>query len=266
VTLHDRRQLAALAVLAVSVACVADESLAPGRRVSLEEALAEFSVPALALGMTAYTGVGSAAPVIQPSACAFQPASESFVCTPILTTGAATGVTLSQGYTLVSAAGAKQSAFDPTTTSWLRTSSTIAGTILENGSRSILDGQQELTLTGLLTARHTINGSSTTHITRVTDGSEQPVTGTVTTKYVDVVLPVEPVGAPVAWPLSGGMEIQTTIDMDYPPPTPAPGPVVSRLIVLFSGTSIVDVTFVSRAGTVRCTTNMATAGGLGCPN
>ena len=262
-TLHGRRQLAALAILAAAVACVADASLAPGRRVSLEEALAEFSVPALAPGMTAYTGVGSAAPVIQPSTCSFQSAAESFVCTPILTTGAAAGVTLSQGFTLVSAAGAKQSAFDPTSTSSLHTSSTIAGTILENGSRSTLDGQQELTLTGLLTARHTINGSSTTHITRVTDGSEQPVTGTVTTKFVDIVLPVEPSGAPVAWPLSGGMEIQNTFDMDYPPPTPAPGPVVTRVIVLFSGTSIVDVTFISRAGTRRCTTDMA-AQGLVC--
>lgn len=259
-TLHGRRQLAALAILAVAIACVADESLAPGRRVSLEEAFAEFGVPALALAMTAYTGVGAAAPVIQPSACSFQPVSESFVCAPILTTGATTGVTLTQGFTLLSAAGAKQSAFDPATTSWLHTTSTIAGTFVENGSRTTLDGQQELTLTGLLTARHTINGSSTTRHTTVTDGSEQPVTGTVTTKFVDIVLPVQPSGAPVAWPLSGGMEIENTLDMDYSAPTPVPGPVVTRVIVLFSGTSIVDVAFISRAGTRRCTTNLATQG------
>jgi hypothetical protein len=266
VTRRFARQLAALSILAVPLACVPDESVGPGQsRVSLEEALAEFTIPALVHAMTAFTGVGAAPPAIVPSACPFQPASESFVCKPIPTTGAASGVTLTQSFTLVSVTGARQSAFDRTTTSLLRTSSTVAGTIVDAASTTTLDGHQELTLAGLLTNRHTINGSSTTRQTMLTNGSSGgPVTGVVTTKFTDVVLPVAPPGAPVAWPLSGAMEIQTTIDTDYPPPTPLPGPVTSRLIVLFSGTSIVDVAITVRGVTHICTTNMALSQGLGC--
>jgi hypothetical protein len=250
------------AVAAVAGACRPDSALAPSQgRVSLEEALAELEVPALRSATASFTGIGLVPPAILPPDCSFEASSESFVCAPI----SASGVTLTRSFALVSNSGARQSAFDRSTTSWLRTSSTVAGTMAQTGSSAAVDGRQELILSGLLGDRHTINGSSTTRVAIVRDGSSssQPVVTTVTTKITDVVLPVALPGDRVAWPLSGMMEIQSSIDMDYPPPLPAPGPIVSRVIVLFSGTSVVDVAITVRGATHICTANLASEG-LGC--
>jgi len=262
-TFRLRVRFTALATLALAVACVTDPVLAPGEgRLSLEEALAELEIPALRLAMGAFTTLGPA-PAPVPSACPFQAASESFVCAPIV----AGGLTLSQSFTLVSATGAKQATFDKATTSWLRVSSTITGTRAENDfTTTTVDGEQELTVTGLLTDRHTVNGSSTTRLARVEEGSSsaQPVLTTVATKLKNVVLPLVPPGAPVAWPLSGSMELLNTTFADYPPPLPGPGPVVSGVVVVFTGTSTVEVALTSRAGTIACHVNMAIVEGVGC--
>jgi hypothetical protein len=240
-----RPRLAALAFAAFAGACEAGSPLETGPgRVSLEEALAELAVPALQPAMTTFTGVGPS-PAIAPSTCAYDGASESFVCAPV----PANGLTLARSFTLVSAAGAKQSAFDRGTTSWLRESSTIAGTVVQGGGvTTTVDGEQELTLTGLLTGRHTISGSSTKRLATFTDAGTggQPVLGTVTTKMKNVVLPVAPPGGPVAWPLSG------------------PGPMVSGVVVVFTGTSIVEVAITVRGTTRACHANMMIQG-LGCP-
>ena len=258
-----RLQIAALAAVALTVACVTDPLLAPGEgRLSLEEALAELDVPAIRLAMGAYTTLGPAS-APDPSSCPFQAASESFVCPPIT----AGGLTLSRSFTLVDAAGAKQAAFDRATTSSFRLTSTVGGTKAENDfTTTTVEGEQEVTVTGLLTDRHTINGSSTTRLARVTDDrpGEQPEMTTLTTKLKNVVLPLVPAGAPVAWPLSGSMELQYTTFADYPPPRPGPGPIVYGTVVVFTGTSIVEVALTSRGVTRVCRVNMALVEGVGC--
>ena len=258
-----RLQIVALATLALAAACVTDPILAPGEgRLSLQEVLAEFDVPAIRLAMGAYTTLGPAA-APEPSDCPFQTASESFVCAPVT----AGGLTLSRSFTLVDAAGAKQAVFDRATTSSLRLSSTITGTKAENDfTTTTVEGEQEVTVSGLLTDRHTINGSSSTRLARVTDDSPggQPEMTTLTTKLKNVVLPLVPAGAPVAWPLSGSMELLSTTLADYPPPQPGPGPIVYGTVVVFTGTSIVEVALTSRGVTRVCRVNMALVEGVGC--
>ena len=252
----------ALSSIVLAIACVSYEPLVPGdARLSLDEALAELDVPAIRLAQGAFTTLGPPPPPV-PSACPFQVASESFVCAPIV----AAGLTLSQSFTLISATGAKQATFDKATTSWLRMSATISGTRENEFSTTTVDGEQELTLTGLLTDRHTINGSSSTRLARVEEGSSsaEPVLTTVTTKLKNVVLPLVPSGAPVAWPLSGSMELLNTTFADYPAPLPGPGPVVSGVVVVFTGTSIVEVALTSRGGTIACHVNMAIVESVGC--
>jgi hypothetical protein len=255
-----RFRFAPLVLLALGAACETSP-FAPGEgRASLEEALAELDVPALRPATSTFTGIGPP-PAIVPSACPFQAATESFVCAPIQ----AGGLTLSRSFTLVSDAGVKQSSFDRGTTSWLRTSTTISGTSAQGGSTTKVDGDQEMIVTGLLTDRHTINGSSTTRRTTVADGSSgAPIAGTVTTKFKNVVLLVQPPGAPVAWPLSGSMEMQTTMFTDYPAPLPAPGPIVWGAVVVFTGTAIVEVALTDRRGTSACHVNMMLVQSLGC--
>jgi hypothetical protein len=251
--------LFALGLLVLAGACETSP-FAPGEgRVSLEEALAELDVPALRPATGTFTGIGPP-PVIVPSACPFEAASESFACPPIK----AGGLTLNESFTLVSAAGVRQSAFNGRTTSWLRVATSIRGTVAVGGYTHTVDGEQELIIAGLLTDRHTINGSSSKQVLTVTDGSPgaQPVASTVTTKFKNVVLPVKPPGSPVAWPLSGSMEIQTTEYADYPPPYPGPGPMVGGVVVVFTGTSHVEVAFTSRGVTRACITDMAQV--LGC--
>ena len=256
-------RLAALASV-LAVACVTDAPTAPlESRLSLEEALAELDLPAIRLAMGAFTTLGPPPPPV-PAACPYQTASESFVCAPI----AAGGLILSQSFTLVSATGEKQAVFDRATTSWIRVSSTINGTRAENDfTTTTVDGEQEVIVSGLLTDRHTINGSSSTRLGRVTDGSSstQPVMTTVTTKLKNVVLPLVPSGAPIAWPLSGSMEILNTTFADYPPPTPGPGPIVYGTVVVFTGSSVVEVALTSRGITRVCRMNMAGVEGVGCP-
>jgi hypothetical protein len=255
-----RPGFAALAFVVLAGAC--ETPVGPGEaRVSLEEALAELDVPALRPATGTFTGIGPPPP-IQPSACAFDAASESFVCAPIQ----AAGLTLAQSFTLISEAGAKQSSFDRTTTSWLRTSATIRGTVIEAGKTIAVDGEQELVMTGLLTDRHTINGSSTTRRVGVMEGvaNGEPVSTTVTTKFKKVVIPVRPPGSQVPWPLSGSMEMQTTVFADYPAPYPGPGPMVSGVVVVFTGTALVEVALTDRQGTRACHVHMLLAQGLGC--
>ena len=255
-------RLSALATIALAGACISYEPLAPGDgRLSLEEALGELDVPAIRLAQGAFTTLG-APPPIAPSACTFEPSSESFVCTPLV----AGGLTLARSFTLVSASGAKQSAFDRTTTSSIRAAATISGSRLEDGFRTTVEGEQELTVAGLLTNQHTINGASTTRLARVTEASvgEQPLMTTVTTKLKNVVLPLVQSGAPVAWPRSGSMELLTTIFADYPPPRAAPGPIISGAVVVYTGTSIVEAAITDRDGTRACYVNMALAEGVGC--
>lgn len=254
-------RLAALASV-LAVACVTDPVTPVESRLSLDEVLAELDLPATRLAMGTFTTLGPPPPPVSAS-CPYQPASESFVCAPI----PAAGLILSQSFTLVSATGAKQAAFDKATTSWIRVSSTISGTRAENDFTTItVDGEQEATVSGLLTDRHTINGSSTTRLGRVTNGSASapPVMTTVTTKLKNVVLPLVPSGAPIAWPLSGSMEILNTTFADYPPPTPGPGPMVSGTVVVFTGTSVVEVALTNRGITRVCRVNMAAAEGVGC--
>ena len=254
-------RVAILAIVAFVGACESSP-VAPGQgQLTTDQALAELDLPALHHTLGTFTGIGPP-PAIVSSACPYEASSESFVCPPIQ----AGGLTLSQSFTLVSVAGARQSAFSSSTTSWLRTITTVRGTVVQGGLWTTVDGEQVLTLTGLLTDRHTLNGSSTKRTATVTDGGsgEQPVLGTVTTKFKNVVIPVKLPGTPVAWPLSGSAEMQTTVFRDYPAPYPAAGPIVGGVVIVFTGTSVVEVALTSRDGTLACHVNMAVVLGLGC--
>jgi hypothetical protein len=259
-SIHARTSLAAIALAVLTVACGADSSVAPTSSVTLDQALAELTIPALSDAAASFSGAGALVPSIVPSRCPYQAASQSFVCAPL--SGA--GLTLTQSFTLLDASGAKQSAFDQHSTAALKVVSAVAGTLVQQGLSIAVDGQQELTLSGLLTDKHTLNGSSTTHTALTSaDVGAQPITSTITTKITNLVIPVVPVGGPAAWPLSGTIELKVSTDLALQPVLGPGSTSVSTVTITFSGSSIVTLTITGPGVSRTCQANLALQG-LAC--
>ena len=230
-----RRHLSALIIAAAVVACGGDSSTGPNSYppATLNSALAELSIPAIAAGGPSFVDV-DATPSLDPTKCPYSATVQSFVCTPI----AESGLTINQSFTLLSGSGAKQSAFDAATTDAVRANTTVAGTLVEQGTSLDVSGQQEITLSGLVSGPHVLNGSSSvTAAGTVVDGTTTyPVNISVSTTIANLVLPANAAGSSQVWPTSGTV----TVDVNG-----SIGPVSvsqARTKIEFTGTSTVNVT------------------------
>src|SRR5678816_4478115 len=150
-----RRHLFALTVAAAVVACGGDSSTRPTSYppATLNQALAELSIPALAAGGPSFLGVDAATPALDPTNCPYSATVQSFVCTPI----SESGLTVNQSFTLLTGSGGKQSAFDAATTDAARPNTTGAGTLVGQGTTLDVTGEQELTQSGLDSGPHVLN-------------------------------------------------------------------------------------------------------------
>ena len=248
-----RSSISAFVIVGAAVACGGDStgptSNAPA---TLDQALAEMSLPALAAGGPTFVDIGAATPSFDPTTCSYSATTQNFVCTPI----SKSGITLLQSITLLSGAGVKQSAFDPTGTAAVRANTNVDGTLVEQATSVRVYGQQELTLSGLVSGPHVLNGwSSLTVAGTVADGtSTYPVNVRVNTAIAKLVLPANGASGARAWPSSGTLIVDVV---------GAVGLVVvsqTRTEIEFSGTSTVDIT-VSGGGNlaVGCRVNLAVA-------
>jgi len=259
-----RLVLATLTLAVVADACSSDNTVAPNTTtVTLDGALTEVANPALDYVAATFSGAGLVTPAIDPSRCQFDGASGTFICDAL--TG--NGLTLNQHYTILDAAGAKQQAFDAKTSTGLIVNSAVAGTATGyiSGSPATLtvDAQQELTLSGLGAAQHKINGTSLTLTTLThTDGSVPPLSSTITTKVVDLVIPVPAPGDPPSWPVSGMVELTSSTDLGYVIPLDAAS-VTTSAAMEFSGSSVVKLTITNQNGTQTCRVDITTTM-LGC--
>ena len=185
------RALPAVLAMAVLVsACGADSSTGPANDpATLDQALTAFSNPAIAGANTAFFDAGVAAPALGLARCAYAAASQSFVCT----TFSSKGVAVDQTFTLLTAAGAPQSAFDAATTDAVNAKTTMVGTLNENGTTLDVDAQQNLTLSGLVLGPHTLNGTSTTKLKGVIADifGSSALDATLTTSATNLVLPAK---------------------------------------------------------------------------
>ena len=243
-----RRQLSVLALAVVAGACGSD-STGPTNYPppTLDQALAELSIPALSAGGASFVDVGAGAPSLDPTSCPYSAAVQSFVCTPI----SESGVTVNQSFTLFNASGGKQGAFDPATTESVRANTTLGGTLVEQGTSLTVNGQQQLTLSGLVSGPHVLNGTSTISLAGTVEDetSTYPVNITVSTTIANLVLP--PNATAQAWPSSGTI----TVDVNG-----SIGPVSvsqARTTITFSGTSTVDVTMTGGGLSQSCKVNLA---------
>jgi hypothetical protein len=263
VSLRFRRPIAVCALSVLVGGCASDASTNPVATPTLEAALAEVAHPALDFASATFSGAGAVVPMIVASNCALDTATQAFVCTDV--TGG--WLTLDQRYVLLDAAGGKQSAFDPATTKGLSVTNAVSGQNIDQGNTLTVDGQQTLDLTGLGSARHTLNGTSLT-LTRYLSAARlthPPVQSTITTKITDLVVPVVPSGQPIAWPLSGTIALKTIAE--YGEPIPTGGTSTTSVVTLtFNGSSVVTLSMSTPSGVTRtCRVNLAIASGLGCP-
>jgi hypothetical protein len=253
----------AACVLSVLVGgCAADTSTTPAATPTLDAALGEIAHPALDFATATFSGAGAVVPAIIPSSCQLDTASQVFVCAPV--TGG--WLTLDQSYVLLDAAGAKQSAFDPTTTKGVSVTNAVSGQNTDQGNTLTVDGQQTLDLTGIGSTRHTLNGTSLTLTTYVSATNlTHPVQSTITTQITDLVIPVVPSGQPVAWPLSGTIATKTIAE--FGEPIPSGGTSTTAVVTLtFNGSSVVTLSMTLPSGGVRtCRVNLALVQGVGCP-
>ena len=235
----------ALTLAILAAACGSDSSTAPNvQSVTLDQALAELSTPALSATAASFADAAPALPALVASRCAYQAASQSFACTPIV----ANGLTITQGFSLLDASGAAQSAFDRTTTSAVRANTTVAGTLQDAGAQVTVDGQQTLTLSGLRTATHTLDGISTLH---VVGGSGLPFETTVTTTITGLKLQAPTADGTRPWPTAGTIVVESSDSIG------GATPAVIRATLTFSGTSKVAVAITGPGVAWTCTIDLA---------
>ena len=244
-----RRRLSVLTLAVVAGACGSD-STGPTNYppATLDQALAELSIPALSAVGNSFAEV-DATPALDPVKCPYSAAVQSFVCTPI----SESGITINHSYTLLGASGAKQSAFDPAGTAAVRANTTVAGTLVEQGTALTIDGQQELTLSGLVAGPHVLDGTSTISLSGTVEDetSTYPIDITVATTIANLVLP--PHATAQTWPVSGKITVDVSGSI---------GPVTvsaARTTITFNGTSTVDVTMTGGGLSRSCKVDLAVA-------
>ena len=250
-----RGLVVAVTLPVVAGACVPEDALIARAPNSLGAALADLAHPALDNVAATFSGAGVLMPAIVPAKCPFEAASQSFVCSPL----SAIGLTLTQRYELLDATGGKQSAFDSATTTGLHLENAVTG-IVGQEQRTTVDGQQVLDLSGLGTARHTLNGTSFTLTTYVDARADQPPFKSESrTTITDLVIPVVTAGQPRGWPVSGMIDIRSR---EVLPDGGTTGVFIATM--RFSGSSIVTLTYTVSDGIRTCQVNLAITQGLTC--
>lgn len=233
----------ALAVLAG--ACGSDSSTGPSdQSATLDQALSEFSIPAISAANTAFFDAGASAPALLLSRCAFTAGSQSFVCTPFSTNG----VTINQSFTLLSSSGATQPAFVAGTTAAVRANQTMAGNLSGGGTSLDVNATQELTLSGLISGPHTLNGTSTTKLkgTIADIFGTKSLDATLQTAITNLVLPARSTPGAQVWPSSGTIVVQSSGTVG----TTSIG--TTQITMTFSGTSTVNVSRTGPGGSQTC--------------
>jgi hypothetical protein len=243
-----------LALSAAFGACSTDSSTGPNAQpAALGAVLSEMSLPALTTVASGLVGasVPSVAPI--PSACAYDGASQSFVC-PSVTAG---GLTINQSYALLNAANAAQSQFDAASTAAVRVRTTAAGTLTSTSAPAItLDMVQEMTLSGLLTGIHTLDGTSTTHVSSPGGAGVLPFGSTTVLTTSQVVLPQ---AGSSSWPVSGSIAIdETGSGASFALPT-------VHMLLVFHGTSLVDFSVTAGGITRTCKLDLSGKSAMVCP-
>ena len=204
------------------------------------------------------------APPLVPSTCQYSASTQGFTCATITSSG----LTINASYFLLDAAGHFQSQPDPATTAALRTVTDISGTTSLDrsgtaGSMTIMQ-HQDMTLSGLLTGAHMLNGTSTLHsdLTLTAPGAMHMVVDQ-TSVTANVTLPKA--GSASPWPTSGTVTSDGTTVTESGSQSLAS---TTHSVLTFAGSGTVTVASTITTGgvpfTITCTINLAGASAPVC--
>ncbi len=229
--------------------CASDSAVGPkNQSAELNALLGEMSLSSI---VPPDISVRGTSPLLNgavvPSDCTFD-GSASFVCKPVVSNG----YTINTSYTLLTSDNRPQSAFDAATTAAVRTATTIVGSTTFNGETSHIDAQQSMTLSGLLTGNHVLDGTQVMHMTSTLLGKTFTATGTTTVAG----LVLAPAGSATKYPRAGTITMAFTEDAGS-----SLGTSGFTTVMVFNGTSKVAVTYsASGMPTEHCTYDLAVPG------
>jgi hypothetical protein len=249
-SLRQIRFAAFAATLALAGACSDSTGPSNDPPADLNQVLAELQPSWLASSVSMMSPVpvpAFSAPV--PSSCSYDGASKSFVCPNV----SVSGITASRSFTLFDASGTPQAAFDRTTTAAVQLKSAFAGTVTSGLTTLVVDQQQDVTLSGLLTGVHTLDGTSLLHMTGSygTGATAIPISTTVSTKITKLVLPRSSSGS--QWPQSGTIAASIA-DAELGAPM--------TVTIAFNGTSKATMTISMGGFTTTSTIDLANPGSV----
>ena len=234
---------ALLLVGAFAIGCSSDSSISPSssRPANLDAALKEFSFSSLS---ALVPGSTSASPATSSSGCTYSAVTQSFVCTA--TSGSS--VTATQSFTLFDASGAPQSKWGDNIAA-IRMKASASGTSNDASGVKSFEAATDLTLSGLITGVHALDGSATSRTVSGTGSNQQVVTTSAT--FAGLVLPNASEGIN-AFPKAGTITASAV--------TTSNGSTVNASVQMtFNGTSSVPMVVTVNGITVRCTVNLASS-------
>lgn len=247
-----RTPLTALALAFVASACSDSPTQPEALSADLTAALSEISVSTMVpASLGTRVPFAGAMPLVSPQSthCAFASSTQSFVCAPM----SLNGVTIERGFTLLSASGAPQSAFERGSTAAIRSTSSVTGTMTYGADVLTIDQHETMTLSGLLTGDHVLDGTQVAHFTSTTAGRMMDETVNTT------IAGLRPPAAGSSYPRSGTV---TTVVSSGSLGGVSIGS--STLVMTFNGTSTVTLTITTGGVTQHCTLNMAGTGAMAC--
>ena len=255
-----RFRFAPLVVAALVAAC-SDSSTGPSTPnvPDVASLIGEMSVSGIGSAVSvASPEVGlvfSASPTFAPANCVFAPSTGYFVC-PTITSN---GLTFTRMFRLLDAANNPQSKPSEQTVA-IETKSAIMGTLTFNertsGTSTVaIDRSDDMTLSGIQTTKHTLNGRAATKIDGTMSTALGPthVTTNQTELTTNIVLPNAKAGQ--RWPQSGSVQIDQTTSVT--PNGQQSFTTITRETITFNGTSVVTVTMVTGFGTLTCHFDLA---------
>ena len=251
-----RARISAVVLLVVAGACGSDAAVGPSTpntpntpstpHATLDQALGELTLPVLGAAGGSIAGLFPGGSQLRAS-CAFSPAAESFVCP----TAKASGLMINQSFTLLTASGTTQSAFGATTES-VRSNTVVAGSVAEDGATLSVDAEEQLTLSGLVTGTHSISGTGTAHLVgTLFEGSDLEIF--MSSSITKLVITASYAAGGQRWPVSGTIVVETSASLTGFPTS------ITRLTLMFNGTSKVNVTVTEDGFTRTCQRDLATS-------
>lgn len=253
-------RFAILLTTATLAGACSDSSTGPSevQPATLSQALADLQLTALApvsaqLSISPVPGFGAP----DPASCSYDTTSKSFICPSV----SVTGITVTRSFTVLDASGSPQSQFDQRTTAAVRMKTSIAGTVTTGSTSMMVDQQQEITLSGLLSGTHALDGSSLGHVVGTVNGgtSTVPVNITTGTTITNLVLPAAASGVN-RWPRSGTVVVTVAHALGvagFPAMT-------STASITFNGTSKAAVVVTTAGFTSRCTLDLSGQSAMTC--